>query len=105
MIIHRLKKDHQKPDHEKPVRFFKALGHSTRLEILAALLKGKKCVGDINKLIDVHQPNISQHLAILKVAGIVCSKQKGKKVCYSLTDRTLIKRLFNSLLSQRSHQC
>ena len=75
----------------------KILSHPTRLMIVNELASGKKCVNDITELIRVNQPNISQHLSLLKLNGIVDSRQNGKMKCYFLKDADLIEELFGSL--------
>jgi len=84
-------------DYEKSAEHLKLFSHPTRLLIVSELLKGKKCVSGINKLIKVRQPNISQHLAILKANGIVESKQKGKEVGYCLKKTQLANSLLRHL--------
>lgn len=49
----------------------KALGLPTRLQIVAELLNGTKCVTDMEDILPASQANISQHLAVLRHANIV----------------------------------
>lgn len=72
------------------VAVLKALGHSTRLLIVMELLKGTKCVTDIHDLLPVSQANISQHLTILRHAGLVDFTQKGAQRCYFLKAPELV---------------
>lgn len=60
----------------------KALAHPTRIQIVAELLKGTKCVTDIQELLPASQANISQHLTVLRHAGIVGFTQNGAQRCY-----------------------
>jgi DNA-binding transcriptional ArsR family regulator len=76
-------------DYQKASRLLKAFAHPTRLMIISQLLKKRKCVNEIKELLGVTQPNISQHLALLKLHGIVGYTQAGKKKCYCLKDATL----------------
>lgn len=75
----------------------KMLAHTTRLMILEELVKGVKCVNDIEKLLEVRQPNISQHLAMLRHSGLVDFYQKGKKRCYFLTGPKMIRTIIKGL--------
>ncbi len=64
----------------------KVIGHPVRLKILI-LIEGKSsCVGDLWQCLNASQPVISQHLAILKDAGIVTSEVEGNKRIYQVTD-------------------
>ncbi|MCD6384844.1 winged helix-turn-helix transcriptional regulator [Candidatus Sumerlaeota bacterium] len=81
-------------DVKKISNFFKTLSHPTRVLITLELLQEKRCVTDIGELVNLPQPNISQHLAILKAGGIVDWTQQGKTKCYFLKDPQLIENLF-----------
>lgn len=70
------------------------LGHPTRLSILEKLLKGGKCVTDIRDLLEVSQPNISQHLSVLRQQRIVDYSEDGKLRCYYLKRPALVHALF-----------
>ncbi|MBD3399535.1 MAG: metalloregulator ArsR/SmtB family transcription factor [Candidatus Coatesbacteria bacterium] len=72
-------------------RHFKALGHPTRLRIVGLLSLGMRCVEEIRRELGLKQPNISQHLAVLRQNGIVNSERDGNRVCYSLANPDLIK--------------
>jgi ArsR family transcriptional regulator len=81
----------QDKDFQKQAQTLKALAHPTRLLIVETLLAGEKCVSDIQELLQASQPNVSQHLNILKVSGIVDYQQKGNLRCYHLNDPEKIK--------------
>jgi ArsR family transcriptional regulator len=66
--------------------FFKALAHPTRLQILELLRPGERCVCEIFPALDMIQPNVSRHLAILKKEGLVQSRKDGLKVIYWISD-------------------
>ncbi|MCD6412798.1 MAG: winged helix-turn-helix transcriptional regulator [Elusimicrobia bacterium] len=76
---------------------FRALSHPVRLMIVDELLTNKKCVTEIKDLLKVRQPNISQHLLILRMNGIVDYEQAGKMKCYFLKNPRLIKGIFKAL--------
>ncbi len=87
----------QKTGFKQKTDFLKILAHPTRLMILEELARGIKCVNDIEELLDVRQPNVSQHLAMLRHGGLVDFNQKGKKRCYFLTKPELIKTIVNEV--------
>lgn len=74
------------------VKIFKALSDDTRLKILKLLEKGQLCVCEIISAINMVQPKVSFHLGILRDAGLVKIRKKGKWVFYSLDDSDLFKR-------------
>ncbi len=75
-------------DLEKVVSTFKALASETRLKIVMDLLKKKECnVNLMAERLGVAQPNVSQHLSILKNAGIIEGYRKGTQICYKVIDK------------------
>jgi ArsR family transcriptional regulator, virulence genes transcriptional regulator len=64
----------------------KTLASPRRLEILHALAKGPIEVGRLAEAIGASQPNVSQHLAVLRNAGIVEAERDGREVRYRLID-------------------
>lgn len=67
-----------------PVRVFRALGHGTRLQIAQALVGREHCVNDLRELVGTSWSTVSQHLAVLRIAGIVASTKQGNQVVYRL---------------------
>jgi ArsR family transcriptional regulator len=65
---------------------FHALADPIRLEILAFLRDGEKCVCEIVPHLNLIQPVVSRHLKILKDAGIVRCRKDGTKRMYSIVD-------------------
>ncbi|HEY8177292.1 MAG TPA: metalloregulator ArsR/SmtB family transcription factor [Candidatus Limnocylindria bacterium] len=64
----------------------KTLANPRRLEILHALSSGPIEVGRLARQIGVSQPNVSQHLAVLRTAGLVDAERDGREVRYGLAD-------------------
>jgi len=74
---------------EKYAEIFKALSHPIRLKIVCGLAKKDECnVSIMVEKLGVPQPLVSQHLNILKNAGIITGYKKGTRVCYKVTDET-----------------
>jgi len=59
---------------------FKALGDPTRLKILECIRKGEKCICEIIPYTGKSQPNVSQHLKVLKNAGIIDERKDGTRI-------------------------
>jgi len=69
---------------EFEVRLFKALAHPIRLEIVNKLLAGSLCVCELFDDSEFSQPNTSQHLKILRDAGVLDSAKEGSRIIYSI---------------------
>jgi ArsR family transcriptional regulator len=67
---------------EEMARAFRALGNPTRLGILRRILSDEMCVGELQDELDRSQPNISQHLGVLRDRGVVISERDGTRVTY-----------------------
>lgn len=64
--------------------FFKALGEPTRLRIVRLLAERELCVCELEAIMDMSQPRISQHLKVLKHAGLVKERREAQKRMCSL---------------------
>jgi ArsR family transcriptional regulator len=84
-------------EHHKKAQIFKALAHPVRLLIVEKLLEKEQCVNDIRELVHVSQPNISQHLNILRFSGVVDFRRRGNLRCYFLNDPQNIKKILEAL--------
>ncbi|MEI8296637.1 MAG: metalloregulator ArsR/SmtB family transcription factor [Pseudomonadota bacterium] len=62
----------------------RALGNDQRLLVLCALLDGPLSVGEINARVELSQSALSQHLAVLRTAGIVTTRRESQTIHYSL---------------------
>ncbi len=68
----------------------KALGHPVRLGIALRLAREPEtCACDFADVFDVSQPTVSEHLRVLREAGIVTTKRRGTQICYSLRPAAL----------------
>jgi len=64
----------------------KVLSSPRRLEILHVLADGPIEVGRLAAVLGVSQPNVSQHLAVMRTAGMVESERDGREIRYRLVD-------------------
>lgn len=62
----------------------KALADDTRLRIVALLAHGELCVCHIASALELNQPNASQHLTVLRNAGVVDCRRNGSWIHYRL---------------------
>ena len=68
------------------VDIFKALADPTRLKILECIKNGEKCICEIIPDTGKSQPNVSQHLKVLKNAGIVDERKEGTKILIKISN-------------------
>jgi ArsR family transcriptional regulator len=71
------------------VEVFKALGDPTRLKILKIVKDEEKCICDIIPETGKSQPNVSQHLKVLKIAGLVNERKEGTRILISSSHRQI----------------
>jgi len=76
--------------YEKHAALCETLANPKRLEILSLLREGEKTVGDLAKEMGIPQPNLSQHLAILRDRGIVAARKEGVNSYYSIANPKII---------------
>ena len=75
---------------ERLASLCKALGHPTRVQIVRLLMSVDTCVcGDIVERLPLAQSTVSQHLKILKDAGLVKGEIDGPRTCYALDREAL----------------
>ncbi len=69
--------------YEKQVGICKAFANPTRLRILDMVAKRNRSVSELRQHLEISEANLSQHLAVLKAAGVLGTRRAGKQVhCY-----------------------
>lgn len=81
---------------------FRLLADPTRVKILWSLLQGEQSVGALAGLVDASPTAVSQHLAKLRLAGLVNSRREGTFVHYSADDAH-VRQLLTEALSHAEH--
>ncbi len=72
---------------ERMSKSLKAVSDVNRIRILAILATGEYCVSDLVSRLDIDQPKVSHHLAILRQAGVIVSRRQGRHINYSILGR------------------
>jgi ArsR family transcriptional regulator len=80
----------QEPLRRFKAQIFRALAHPTRIAIIETLRDGELPAGKLTALLQVEQPNLSQHLSVLRAQHIVVNRKVGNQVYYSVRDPVLI---------------
>ena len=73
------------------VEIFKALADPTRLKILECIENGEKCICEIIPYTGKSQPNVSQHLKVMKHAGIIKERKDGTRIMIKVSDNKIYK--------------
>ncbi len=66
--------------------FLKALAHETRLLLLCLLSERERSVTELENLLSLRQPTVSQQLARLRLDGLVTTRREGKTIYYRIND-------------------
>jgi DNA-binding transcriptional ArsR family regulator len=69
---------------ERASSFLKVLAHESRLLILCILCEGERSVTELERLLALRQPTVSQQLARLRAEGLVATRREGKTIYYRL---------------------
>lgn len=72
---------------ELHAELLKALSHPKRLEVIHLLRDKNLSVTQIQRMLDLPQANLSQHLQVLRQAGVVETEKKGKRIFYRLAHK------------------
>lgn len=81
------------------LQFFKILGHESRLQIVGLLANGERSVGALAEALQLTEPTVSHHLAMMKEAGLLGVRAEGTTRIYWL-DTTFLERMSKNIFSQ-----
>ena len=76
--------------YEKGSELLKAIAHPVRMEMIVRLKADGCNVSEIQKNLGLPQSTISQHLRILKNAGVLSSRREGTRVCYTVERKEVL---------------
>ena len=68
----------------------RAMANEDRLLLLCQLSLGEKSVSELEELLDIHQPTLSQQLGVLRTEGLVNTRRDGKRIYYSVADARIL---------------
>ena len=75
---------------ELQAEFLRTLAHPRRLRILHLLADGPTGVASLAAALGISQPNASQHLAVMRAAGVVEAERDGREVRYRVADPEIV---------------
>jgi DNA-binding transcriptional ArsR family regulator len=68
----------------------RVLANEDRLLLLCQMTQGEISVGELEALLDIRQPTLSQQLAVLRGEGLVTTRRQGKRIYYAVADRNIL---------------
>jgi DNA-binding transcriptional ArsR family regulator len=77
-------------ERQRSAAIARALSDPKRLCVLETLANGERSVSDLSRDVGCQVPNMSQHLAVLRSAGLVQARRDGSTVYYSLADERVL---------------
>lgn len=68
----------------------RALSNEDRLLLLCQISQGEYSVGELEELLDIRQPTLSQQLTVLRAEGLVDTRRDGKRIFYRVSDQKVL---------------
>ena len=65
----------------------KVMANTDRLLLICQIAQGEKSVSQLEELSDIHQPTLSQQLAVLREEGLAVTRREGKKIYYRIASQ------------------
>ncbi|MFZ2627429.1 MAG: metalloregulator ArsR/SmtB family transcription factor [Rugosibacter sp.] len=72
------------------VAVLRALSNEDRLLLLCQLSQGERSVSELEALLDIRQPTLSQQLSVLRAEGLVTTRREGKYIYYAVADQNVL---------------
>ena len=86
---------------DRKIEALRVIAHPVRISILRELSAGVKCVSDFEEFLEISQPNVSQHLSLMRKMSLVDYYMDGRQRCYFLVD-SMVPELLDMLETDHS---
>lgn len=87
-IIKEINFDELRASADKASGLMKVMANSDRLILLCQLSQGEKSVGELESILDIRQPTLSQQLTVLREAELVTTRRDGKNIFYRISSQS-----------------
>ncbi|MEZ7829188.1 MAG: metalloregulator ArsR/SmtB family transcription factor [Brachymonas denitrificans] len=77
---------HMQQAAQEATQMLRVLANENRLLLLCQLSQGEKSVGELETLLGIRQPTLSQQLGVLRNEGLVQTRREGKQIIYRVVD-------------------
>jgi len=75
---------------DRACSLMRVMSNPDRLMLLCQLAQGERRVGELEELLDIQQPTLSQQLAVLRDESLVETRREGKQIFYRITSDTVL---------------
>lgn len=75
---------------DKASSLMKSMANADRLMLLCQLSQGERSVGELENILDIRQPTLSQQLTVLREAALVSTRREGKNIFYSISSSSAL---------------
>lgn len=98
------KSPYPKQVYEKNAELFKVMANPKRLEILNTIRDKEATVNELSEVLGTRKSNTSQHLAYLRLVGLVLTRRQGKNIYYKIADPRIVDpfKIFKKIVEEKS---
>lgn len=75
---------------DKATSLMKVMANTDRLMLLCQLSDGEKSVSELEFILDIKQPTLSQQLSVLREAELVTTRREGKSIFYKISSQSAL---------------
>ncbi|MEE9331692.1 MAG: metalloregulator ArsR/SmtB family transcription factor [Methylophilaceae bacterium] len=75
---------------DKASNLMKVMANADRLMLLCQLSQGEKSVGELESILDIRQPTLSQQLTVLRESALVSTRREGKNIFYTISSQSAL---------------
>ena len=99
-----IKSPYPKEVYQKNAELYKVMANAKRLEILNTIKDKEVTVNELSKVLGTRKSNTSQHLAYLRLVGLVLTRRQGKNIFYRIADPRIVEpcKIFKELREKGS---
>ncbi len=99
----KVKSPYSKEVYQKNAELYKVIANAKRLEILNTISKGEATVNELSEILGTRKSNTSQHLAYLRLVGLVLTRRQGKNIFYKVADPRIVEpcKIFKKLIEEK----
>jgi ArsR family transcriptional regulator len=83
----RIDLNHMRAAATQACALLKTLGNADRLLLMCQLTQGEFCVSELEAILGIQQPSLSQQLGVLREEGMVKTRRDGKQIYYSIASK------------------